>query len=235
MTTIHVIRHAQASFGKNDYDRLSPLGARQALLLADHLESLGIDFHCFYLGEHQRHAQTFEPYENRLIKAGKTFRAQKQAALNEFDYESVLRTAVPQLIKHDPTLARDVDGMLDDNLVFQRIFEKSVYMWLEKPERFPGLESWQDFSRQAATVIDSIMEETGPGQNPVIVTSGGVVAAMVQAALDLSDKMTLGLSWQIYNGSITRFKYRDRKPVLSGFNDIAYINASPDKSLATYR
>ncbi|NDB25614.1 MAG: histidine phosphatase family protein, partial [Gammaproteobacteria bacterium] len=36
MSTIHLIRHGQASFGAADYDRLSSLGEQQVEHLRDH-------------------------------------------------------------------------------------------------------------------------------------------------------------------------------------------------------
>jgi len=34
MSDLYLIRHGQASFGKDNYDRLSPLGIRQARILS---------------------------------------------------------------------------------------------------------------------------------------------------------------------------------------------------------
>ena len=36
MSTLYMIRHGQASFGKEDYDKLSDGGLRQARILAHH-------------------------------------------------------------------------------------------------------------------------------------------------------------------------------------------------------
>ena len=60
MSTIYMIRHGQASFGKKDYDRLSDLGRRQARLLADHFARLGVRFHRIYTGTLRRHLETAE-------------------------------------------------------------------------------------------------------------------------------------------------------------------------------
>jgi broad specificity phosphatase PhoE len=37
MSTLYMIRHGQASFGKSDYDKLSEKGERQAEYLAEYL------------------------------------------------------------------------------------------------------------------------------------------------------------------------------------------------------
>ena len=44
MTRIVLVRHAQASFGTDDYDRLSPLGHQQAAWLAEYFKSHDLSF-----------------------------------------------------------------------------------------------------------------------------------------------------------------------------------------------
>jgi broad specificity phosphatase PhoE len=44
MATLYLIRHGQASFGADDYDKLSGLGCRQASVLGDYLLKGGIEF-----------------------------------------------------------------------------------------------------------------------------------------------------------------------------------------------
>ena len=49
MTTIHLVRHGQASFGKEDYDNLSEIGLKQAFLLGQHFKNLNLNFDKFKL------------------------------------------------------------------------------------------------------------------------------------------------------------------------------------------
>ena len=60
MSTIHIIRHGQASFGAQDYDQLSPVGYEQAAFLGDHINQLNLDIQDVVIGEMKRHAQTAE-------------------------------------------------------------------------------------------------------------------------------------------------------------------------------
>jgi hypothetical protein len=57
----------------------------------------------------------------------------------------------------------------------------------------------------------------------------------VQLALELSDPKTMELSWQIMNGSITRFKYNHQGIALAGFNEITHLEAERRPELLTYR
>jgi broad specificity phosphatase PhoE len=58
MSMIYMIRHGQASFGKDNYDRLSPLGKRQARILAQHLLTTGFHPDAVYSGTMVRKTTT---------------------------------------------------------------------------------------------------------------------------------------------------------------------------------
>ncbi|MFT6897580.1 MAG: broad specificity phosphatase PhoE [Paraglaciecola sp.] len=65
MACIYLIRHGQASFGKDDYDCLSELGHQQARQLGADLERRGIRFGHAIRGGMLRHQQT----ANACLKA----------------------------------------------------------------------------------------------------------------------------------------------------------------------
>ena len=50
MAELYLIRHAQASFGTSDYDRLSPLGCRQAGALGEYFRDCAIHIDAVYSG-----------------------------------------------------------------------------------------------------------------------------------------------------------------------------------------
>ncbi|MEE4145927.1 MAG: histidine phosphatase family protein, partial [Halieaceae bacterium] len=58
MATIYLFRHGQASFGSDDYDKLSPLGERQATLLGQYLRASGIVLDAAYSGDLLRQRDT---------------------------------------------------------------------------------------------------------------------------------------------------------------------------------
>ena len=58
MSEIVLIRHAQASAGTGDYDRLSPLGHEQAEWLGLWLRAHDLTFDRVYRGDLRRHAET---------------------------------------------------------------------------------------------------------------------------------------------------------------------------------
>ncbi len=58
MTTIYLIRHGQASFGADDYDKLSDLGRRQAEITGHYLRDHGIHIDAAYSGTLLRQRET---------------------------------------------------------------------------------------------------------------------------------------------------------------------------------
>jgi broad specificity phosphatase PhoE len=68
-----------------------------------------------------------------------------------------------------------------------------------------------------------------------VFTSGGPISVAVRSALGLSDRMTLEISWQLMNASITRLKYNSKGIMLMGFNEVSHLELEGDERLLTYR
>ena len=75
----------------------------------------------------------------------------------------------------------------------------------------------------------------GARKQIAVFTSGGPISVVVQAALDLSDRKTLEVSWQLMNASVTRIKYNRRGIMLAVFNDVTHLELESDERLLTYR
>ena len=58
MGTLYLVRHGQASFGADDYDRLSDLGARQSERLGQYLAGKGLTFDAALCGTLRRQVDT---------------------------------------------------------------------------------------------------------------------------------------------------------------------------------
>jgi len=123
---LFVIRHAQASFGQADYDRLSELGFRQTRLLEAFFNRIGTRFQAIYSGSLKRQVDTAEPLRS-------CFRAdvpQQELSIlpefNEYDSSAVIRTQLPHLIREDPSLEQDIPRLQADRRALQRILDRSL-------------------------------------------------------------------------------------------------------------
>ena len=55
MTEIYFVRHGQASFGAENYDKLSAIGHKQSELLGLHLKKTSLKFDKVICGKMKRH------------------------------------------------------------------------------------------------------------------------------------------------------------------------------------
>ncbi|MDO9263783.1 MAG: histidine phosphatase family protein [Desulfosalsimonadaceae bacterium] len=236
MSIIYLIRHAQASFGQADYDRLSDIGHLQAAALADHLEQRGITFHAIYSGSQRRHGQTLAAFQAHLSGAGRPCPpVTATEAFNEYDSEAILRTLIPLMIEQNPGFETEVNGMITDKRSFQKVYEQVMLKWILNDRLINGLETWKTYSERVISGLQAVMDHQGAGKNVAAFTSGGAISVCVQKALQLSDRHALNLTWQIMNASITRLKYSGSRLMLFGFNDAAYLELKKDDRLITYR
>lgn len=107
--------------------------------------------------------------------------------------------------------------------------------WVSGTCDMPGVVTWRNFTERVIKGVRQIMQAQGAKKRLAIFTSGGPISVVIKEALNLTDKSTMVLSWQIMNASITRFKYNTRGLALAGFNDIAHLELEHDASLLTYR
>ena len=236
MSEIFFVRHAQASFGKEDYDRLSPLGLRQAEILADYLVSAGAQFHAVYCGSMERQKGTAKKVLSKMGDLVREPDLRIRPELNEYDPYLVIKAHIPEMIREDPSISEAVAQMYSDRRSFQRIFERAVLRWLSGHNEVEGLvETWKAFRNRVHKGVKRIMEENGRKKRILVFSSGGAISTVMQMALSLTDEETIRLSWQMRNTSMSVFKYSGEKLGLVSFNSLAHLERLGDPGLLTYR
>jgi broad specificity phosphatase PhoE len=235
MSEIYLIRHAQASFGGDNYDKLSALGIKQAEILADYFVRAGLKFHAVYCGSMERQIGTAKSVMSRLWGAEPSSGLRIADEFNEYDFQSVIKSLVPHMIREDSSISEALPNIYTDRNAFQRVFEQAILWWISGRYDLPGIETWQAFSQRVRKGVNRVMEENGPKKKIVLFTSGGVVSAVIQMALGLSDEDTIRLSWQIRNTSVSILKYSDKRLGLSSFNSVAHLEIHNEAELLTYR
>lgn len=236
MSTLFMIRHGQASFGRKNYDQLSDLGIAQSRLLGEYFRSLGIGFDECYSGTMQRHLDTADHFFQGFSGEKKPCRALNSTeAFNEYDPEAVLRTAIPMLIEENPDFSRDVDSMFTSRRSFQIVFEQAILKWVSGAVQAPGLISWEEYSGCVKQGIEEIMRSHGKGKTVAIFSSGGPISATIQKALCLTNEVSIQIGWQIINSSVTRFKFTPDRIMMMSFNEHAHLEIKKEESWITYR
>ena len=236
MSEIYLFRHGQASFGEDNYDRLSPTGVKQSEILARHLAKTDKLFDAIYFGEMERQQKTAQELVDYYRKSKLLVpRPNVSDKFNEYDSFSVWQALLPEILHEDPALANDVEKLYGEQKTFQRIFAKVMNLWISGGYQASGIPCWNDFKQRVRKGLEELIANHGARKRLAVFTSGGPISVAVQTALGLSDSKTLEISWQLMNASITRIKYSVRGMMLAVFNDVTHLELERDESLLTYR
>ncbi|TDL76022.1 histidine phosphatase family protein [Palleronia sediminis] len=207
MGEIVLVRHGQANSHattEEDYDRLSPLGHRQAERLGAWLEARGERFDRVISGTLRRHRET-------AAAMGHTG-PETDARLNEMDYfnlgEALRRTkGVP--------MPPDADG-------FAAHMPQVMRAWHDA--EIQGNESFASFETRITGALIDAAEE---GRRVLCVTSGGVIGMVMRHILDLDPHRLSMVLLPILNTSVHRIHVRGPQMILGSFNAVPHLDA-PD-------
>lgn len=236
MSTIYLVRHGQASFGRGNYDRLSPRGIEQARILGAYLTRTGVRFDAVYCGDMERQQHTAQEIAAVYAAQGAALPERTvMPALNEYDSKAVIAALIGDLLQENPALAADLEQAYTSRKAFQRIFEPVMLRWVAGAHDKPGIETWAMVKARVSDALNRIMRENGRNKRVLVVASGGTISAAVQYALGIPDEATMRLCWQVVNTAVTRFMYNDERITLQAFNVFTHLELENDLNLVTYR
>ena len=239
MALLTLVRHGQASFLKENYDKLSELGERQARVLGEHWIRTKTTFDQVYYGPASRHLRTGEIVADLYGKAGLPWPDPVVVPdVDEYAGIAVVRTFLPGLLEtHEEIRALEAEYRQTEEQsavlrIYDKIFARITRMWVDEELHSPDLESWKNFCCRIERGIHTIRNGAGDSKRIVVFTSGGVIAASVRLALDLAPQRTLEMSWTSRNASYTELVFTPERIWLSSFNNHPHLE---DEELLTYR
>ncbi len=206
MSTLVLVRHAQATIFDEDSDKLSAIGEQQAIALGEFWKARNIGFDEVYSGTLKRHARTAELAGFAQFDARHEF--------NEYDADGILGAG-----------RREVK----DNRELQKLFDEMVPQWIAGTLEAPGVETWRAFRERVQRGLRGILEADRPSRRVVVFTSGGPIGVAVQTVVGAKEPMAMELNWRIRNCSLTEFIFTRTRVSLDGFN------ATPHLSEVTFR
>jgi broad specificity phosphatase PhoE len=237
MSVLYLIRHGQASFGSENYDRLSPMGRQQAFILGEHLFEALVVPDAVYSGSMVRQKDTEKEVRACYRKHGRVLpEAAVLSGLDEFDSSAVILSQLPGMQAEDPSIQEHLPRMYESRESFKRVFEGAMLRWVSGRFDNGRVQTWSDFCARVAGSLKRIMEEQGRGKVILAFTSGGPIAAAMQHVLSLSPEAAIRLNWQVINASYTKFMYNDKRITLAGFNCSSHLDLHADRlRLVSYR
>ncbi len=215
MGEIVFVRHGQASFGTDDYDRLSPLGWQQARWLGEHMAGDGWRFDRAIMGGMRRHRETASAMAEGLD-------------LPDFDVAPGLNEMNFNQLQTDAVRAGVADAYaMQQPDTYAAEFVKILVGW-EAGHFKTDHEPFTEFeARVQSDVADAMID----GQSVLIVSSGGPKAMVMRQVLGLSTAKAAEVTLGILNSSITRLDVRNGGLRLGEFNATPHLSG-PDRAHA---
>ncbi|WP_379945029.1 histidine phosphatase family protein [Marinobacter sp. LM1] len=229
MATIYLVRHGQASFGKENYDQLSPRGWEQGRILGRWLAGK-VEPGAVFGGNLQRHRETVEAITTGYGVSLPDM--QVLEGLNEFDHLEVVERLRPEWADKQ-VMARDLASFPKPARAFQQAFEKAVTRWVSGEFDQEYSETWNGFRQRVGHALDQLIE-LADGADVIVSTSGGPIAVIAQRLLELSDHKALEMNNVIANTSVSRILYSGPRRSLAVFNNYSHLEAE-DPALVTFR
>jgi broad specificity phosphatase PhoE len=211
MPVVLLVRHGQASFGADDYDVLSDLGREQSAVLGTELARRALRSPLSVCGSLRRQRDTAEIALPAAVPA-------IDPRWDEYDHLGLLQRYVPADAAHDGT-SKGVQPLLD----------RALAAWVDDPDG-----GWDAFAGGAGAALTDLSARLERGQDAVVFTSGGIIAAVTAALLGLGAAGVVALNRVTANGAITKVVLGGSGASLVSFNDHAHFEGDA-RRLLTYR
>jgi broad specificity phosphatase PhoE len=239
MGSLLIVRHAQASFLSDDYDRLSAIGEAQSQILGEYWAVRNLAFDRVFAGPRVRHTDTVKFVSTAYKNFDHDFpAAEVLAEFDEYPAEALLEHGVPIMLETNQHV-RDLHAAFlrgveadERRAAFQRFYEVVVMEWVRGALSIKGVETWLEFCSRVNEGIDKVLSTSGRAQRVAIFTSGGPTAVALQRALHISPERTMQSSWMLRNSSWSEFLFSPTRFTLSSFNCYGHIT---EPAHLTYR
>lgn len=196
------VRHGQAAFGTDDYDRLSERGWQQARRLGDWLAGHGECFAHVVCGGMRRHRETWQAVAEGYRARGLALpEAETDVAFNEFDHHAVIAGFIDEQPQHPAVVAHLKDRT--DLRAVAAMLREAFCCWSRGELQRCG-EPWLDFrarTRQAGEQLHARARDGGV----LLLSSGGVIAQLAAAALEAPDARAVELNLALRNSALSEF------------------------------
>jgi broad specificity phosphatase PhoE len=220
VAAIYLIRHAQASFGASDYDKLSDQGERQAERLGEALATRGVKPAVVVAGSMRRHARTAE-------LAG--FTPEVDKGFDEFDHDELIVAYHPAYQDRALMLA-DLSQGGHPRRAFQDMFLAATQRWIDGGAGYS--ESFEAFCERSSAAVRRTAERLGKGETAVVFTSGGPIAVVVSRLLSGGDGLWQRLNPVTINTAITKVVSGRSGLTMVSYNEHGHLDGT---ELLSYR
>ncbi|MCG2623121.1 histidine phosphatase family protein [Arthrobacter sp. I2-34] len=217
MSVLYLVRHGQASFGTEDYDRLSTRGKDQSHALGTSLRRSGMLPARITSGAMKRQLQTAR-YASGAADWGTPL--DTDPGWDEFNAAELIN-ALPE----------DDPDAKTDSRAFQRLLEKASTRWASGGHDADYSETFGEFTRRIDGALDRAVDSLRSGESAVVVSSSGAIAWAAARLLDGGFPQWLALNRVTVNSGVTKIVSGSSGKTLVAFNEHGHL----PRSWITYR
>jgi len=210
MGTLYLVRHGQASFGSDDYDRLSDLGARQCERLGEYFRARGIAFDGVITGTLRRHAQSYQALARGLQVDRE---ALAMPGLDEYDSAAIVHTVHP----HQLPPARSAEEVRQHF----RLLRDGLLAWMDGRVQPAGMPSFAEFRAGVVAALDHV--RTRHDGHVLVVSSGGPIATAVAHVLGAPPAAIVELNMRMRNSALSELAFTPKRHALVTFNTLPHL------------
>lgn len=233
MTVIYLVRHGQASFGQQNYDKLSDLGHQQATLLGESLVSRIGKFDKVVLGSMLRHKQTLQNCLTAMQQNTPENDWHVDAGWNEYDHHDILAQMGPEFADA-PSIERWVRSQDNPKAAFEKLFNDAMNRWMSGTYDNQYVESWDDYQQRIKKALQQVISQANGATKIAVFSSGGPISVVSQALLGVDPKKVMQVNWTLVNCSLTKLVSTGSRTFVSTLNDHSHFEGK-QKSLITYK
>lgn len=225
MSELFLVRHAQASYGTGDYDRLSETGHQQSRWLGEYFRYRGLRFDRVVCGEMVRHQETLEGIAAGM---GETFNERRVLAQwNEFDFDALINAYLADRPEEQP----DADAPASD---FSRLLRKTLLAWADDALAGDIQERFSAFAERIGTALSKATAGAVRGSRVLVVSSGGPISMALSQVLMAPPASMIQLNIQIRNSSYSQLFFNQESMRLAGFNHVPHLDPPGRSHAVTY-
>lgn len=222
---LHLVRHGQARFASDDYDRLSELGARQCQALGRWYAERGQAFSAVLSGTLTRHRQSLAALAEGH---GALPPAQEFPALNEYDSETLVHAWLAAQGGEPLPPATTPEGYR----AHFRALRQALAAWTAGTLNPPGLPRHAEWREGIAAVLDHV--RTQCRGDVLLVSSGGPISTASAQVMGAGGDAWIELNLRLRNSALTEFSVSPKRPVLHSFNTLPHLAAPERADWITY-
>jgi broad specificity phosphatase PhoE len=223
MPLILLVRHAQASFGTENYDRLSDLGRQQSRWLGEYFAARGLSFRSIYAGTLVRQQDTAR--ELLATMGHDASGLVTHAGLNEYSGEALYAAYTGGA---DPVVQQRADFK-----GYWRTFRAAMQAWADDGlENMP--ESWEQFGARMRSALAAAASGLERNDVALVVSSGGAIGRLLGEITGAPSSTAIEFNLQFRNTGFCELVSVGDSLRVASFNNVPHLEFPDRRHAITY-